>query len=446
VIDRQAIAEAKRVLGRQLAELRKAAGYSQHEFAPITFYTRSTLANVEIGRQHVPQSFWQHCDEALGTDGALSRSYEDLQALIRRHHEQAAQELADATDDRPGSRSAQHPWQHSEGTVTWGPMRRRTLVSWGLTTTAAAGLGIGSGAVGHADVAWLQRTDVRLYRLADRHGGETLWQAAIASADEGYLMLERGSYGPSVGRQLLTATGELEICAGALAFDAGRHDIAKTCNEGALTLARQAGDPEVEVRALTNLAKVGIVLDRPREAQRLASTAADVAASTGASARLSVIPHLRRAMASSLMKDARGAGQAIRQARITLDGEHDKPVGGRYAYVTQFEIDGIEAVCALELGHAARAEQLLEHVLIGYESQFRRIRVHYRVRLARARLENREMDGAVEAANAVLDDLSGDMASSRVSSELGDVAHCLADHSEVDGVSQFLDRYRAMSV
>ncbi len=446
MIDRQAIVEARRMLGRRLAELRKAAGYSQHDFAPVTLYTRSTIANVEIGRQHVPQSFWQRCDEALGTEGALTRDYEELQALIRRRHEEAAQQATGAAGKPPGSHSPQPRWNHSEWAVTWDPMRRRMLFAWGLTTTAATGLGTGSVAVGSADIARLQRTDARLYRLANRHGGETLWQAAVASADEGYAMLERGSYGSDVGRQLLTATGELEICAGALAFDAGRHDIARTCNEGALTLARQGGDPEVEVRALTNLAKGSNVLDRPREAQRLANAAADVAASSGASARLLVIAQLRRAMASSLMADARGADQAIRQARITLDGERDKTAGERYAYVTPFEIDGIEAACALELGHAARAERLLEHVIIGYESQFRRIRAHYKVRLARARLENREVEGAAEAANAVLDDLAGDLASWRVSSELSAVVRRLADHPHVDGVSQLQDRYRAMSV
>ncbi|HEX2297016.1 MAG TPA: helix-turn-helix transcriptional regulator [Pseudonocardiaceae bacterium] len=93
MIDRQAIADAWRRLGRRLAELRKAAGYSQHEFAPVTLYARSTLANVEIGRQPIPRSFWRRCDEALGTDGALSRDYEDLQAHIRRHHEDARPRL-----------------------------------------------------------------------------------------------------------------------------------------------------------------------------------------------------------------------------------------------------------------------------------------------------------------------------------------------------------------
>jgi DNA-binding XRE family transcriptional regulator len=51
LVDRSAIVEARRALGRQLAALRKAAGYSQHEFAPLTHYARSTSANVEVGRQ-----------------------------------------------------------------------------------------------------------------------------------------------------------------------------------------------------------------------------------------------------------------------------------------------------------------------------------------------------------------------------------------------------------
>jgi hypothetical protein len=33
-------------------------------------------------------------------------------------------------------------------------------------------------------------------------------------------MLEQGSYGPRVGKQLLIATGRLQLCAGWLAFDA----------------------------------------------------------------------------------------------------------------------------------------------------------------------------------------------------------------------------------
>lgn len=91
MIDRLAAAEAKRVLGRRLADLRKAAGYSQHQLAPLTLYARSTVANVEIGRQYVPRTFWQRCDDTLNTGGALTRDYDELQALIRRQHAKSAQ-------------------------------------------------------------------------------------------------------------------------------------------------------------------------------------------------------------------------------------------------------------------------------------------------------------------------------------------------------------------
>jgi DNA-binding transcriptional regulator YiaG len=54
--DPEDVERARRALGKQLALLRKAAGYSQHQFAPLTSYGRSTIANVEVGRQRVPRA------------------------------------------------------------------------------------------------------------------------------------------------------------------------------------------------------------------------------------------------------------------------------------------------------------------------------------------------------------------------------------------------------
>lgn len=89
------VPDARRTLGRQLAALRKAAGYSQHGFAPLTLYGRSTLANVETGRQNVPREFWQRCDAALGAGGALVAGFEAVQALRHRAHRRAAEATAD---------------------------------------------------------------------------------------------------------------------------------------------------------------------------------------------------------------------------------------------------------------------------------------------------------------------------------------------------------------
>jgi transcriptional regulator with XRE-family HTH domain len=45
-------------LGVELAAYRRAAGYTQAQFAELTGYSRSTIANVETGRQHVSRDFW----------------------------------------------------------------------------------------------------------------------------------------------------------------------------------------------------------------------------------------------------------------------------------------------------------------------------------------------------------------------------------------------------
>jgi len=50
------VENARPALGGKLAACRRAAGYSQVGIAVVVGYSRSTVANVEVGRQHVPRS------------------------------------------------------------------------------------------------------------------------------------------------------------------------------------------------------------------------------------------------------------------------------------------------------------------------------------------------------------------------------------------------------
>jgi hypothetical protein len=86
--------DLRRALGRQLAALRRASGHSQHSLAPLTLYGRSTVANVETGRQNAPRDFWIRCDEALGSDGALLAGYDRLSGAIRAQDRITAAEWA----------------------------------------------------------------------------------------------------------------------------------------------------------------------------------------------------------------------------------------------------------------------------------------------------------------------------------------------------------------
>jgi tetratricopeptide (TPR) repeat protein len=77
----QAVGEAWRSLGRRLAALRRAAGHNQHQLAALVHYTRSSVANVEVGRQRAPREFWALCDSVLATGGALAAAWDEVEAL-----------------------------------------------------------------------------------------------------------------------------------------------------------------------------------------------------------------------------------------------------------------------------------------------------------------------------------------------------------------------------
>ena len=101
--DSEEVSLARRALGRQLAGYRSAAGLSQHQLAPRTHYSRSTIANAEVGRQNAPRAFWQRADEVLGADGALLRAYDRLQVLASGRRREAARAVGVVTAE-PGLR------------------------------------------------------------------------------------------------------------------------------------------------------------------------------------------------------------------------------------------------------------------------------------------------------------------------------------------------------
>jgi hypothetical protein len=88
------IEDVRAELGRQLAAHRRAAGYSQSELAKRVDYARSTIANVEVGRQNVSRQFWERCEVALQAHGALLNGYSNLQDLVAQRHKNRATEHA----------------------------------------------------------------------------------------------------------------------------------------------------------------------------------------------------------------------------------------------------------------------------------------------------------------------------------------------------------------
>jgi hypothetical protein len=330
-------------------------------------------------------------------------------------------------------------------------MKRRNLLQFSLAAATVGGLASAVtdpatiGRVGVADVDRLSAAVKRLYALDYAHGGDQLWELAAARAAKGYALLEHGTYAPDICARLLCVTGRAQLCAGWLAFDAGRHEIARAHFTEALALGRQGSDDqaaEIEASALANLALQSNTVGRLREGLRFAMAAEQAA--PGGMPGLSVLPRFRRAIAWSLMGDTASTDVEISAARRLVDEAQNAPLAEWYAFVHQAEMDAIEATCAMELGRSRRADELLSGAIGSYGDRFARNRALLRVRLARTRLDGRQVEGAAEAASAAMDDLAGEIASWRINTEFDRVIAGLSAYPGVPGVPETVDRYHTM--
>lgn len=396
--------------GGSLRSFREERELSLRQLSELAHVDYGHLSRIENGKRKPTEGVANAVDIALEADGVLI----------------ALAKIERADDDRQG--------------VTSDPMRRRTFVATPLAAAVASLGGVSDatqrvGQVGVRDAERLNRAVVRVRALGHQHGGANLWQAAAGIAQNGYHLLEHGSYAEDVGDLLLAATGRAQMCAGWLAFDSGAHDVARSCYNEALSLARQTADPSIEVHALVNLAFQSTFLGMPRQSLRYSEAAERVAFG-----RMGVVPMIRQATAHAYAGDAGESNLAMAAARRRFDKD---PEGADdwCAFVSPAELDGIEGTAALKLGDSHRAEAILLRAIDAHSDGFARNRALYRVRLAAARLDLEEPDGAAHAANDALDDLSGEVASFVVSTELATVAKRLASFSALPEVERFIARY-----
>jgi helix-turn-helix protein len=83
------LAGARLALGQRLAALRRAAGLNQADLGSLALTSRSTVANVERGRQCGTRDFWTRCDGIVRAGGVLLAESDRVRALQRRHFREA---------------------------------------------------------------------------------------------------------------------------------------------------------------------------------------------------------------------------------------------------------------------------------------------------------------------------------------------------------------------
>jgi transcriptional regulator with XRE-family HTH domain len=408
--------EAWRALGRQLSACRKAAGLSQERLARLADYSRSTVANVETGRQRVGADFWARCDDVLGTVDALRRAFGEVQLAEQSEREQAViqaryDSLA-ATAGHPGSYSdaagRTEDADDAQFALEIGSARDPLVVEW--LAEILTGHARTAGMFGGRDLLPLMMRHVRFLR------------AGIGSARGG-----------DAGRLAAVGARYAEF-AGWLHQDLGQFGDAVFWTDRALVWAQQAEDRGFESYVLMRQSDLA-------EGQRPAKAVLGLAR---AAARVPVLGPRSRALVRqqlasghALDADAVEFERMIEQARADVDAASvsgDAPWG---LYCTSPYLAMQEATGWMRLGQVDRAVTVFEREIVRLPSSDRMDGGLFRARLARAYAASGRPEQAARAGLAA-SELAEVTGSLRTLRELAQVRRMIGSNPQGEVAARFV--------
>jgi transcriptional regulator with XRE-family HTH domain len=412
------VENARRDLGAKLAACRRAAGHSQAALATLTGYSRSTVANVETGRQHVPADFWETADAACHAEGALIQASDQVEAAARRERLHTARQVLLVPTGDPGADGARPLVQAGgSGAEVAGPLMHPAggilqvagHGDGGVDLIAAAAAearghaeqasvtGIGPGTVEQftADVARLSRAYVTappLPLFAAMHRELALVQAA----------LDRKLY-PDQARELNFLAGALCALMANASLDVGREEAADDFAYAAWTYARIIDDAPLMAWARGTQALAAILDQRHPDAVRHTEAGLIDAPAGISAARLHAI-HARALANCGEPAEARVAITAA-HADDGHDELHDG-VGGEFAF-DEAKLAYYEAMTLLGADDPAAAEHVALAAVGLYQAVPERVRSYgcealAKVELAKAQLLTGKLDDAAQALGGVL--------------------------------------------
>jgi hypothetical protein len=410
VRESEAVESTRRALGAQLAEYRRAAGCSQAELGALVGYTRSTVANVETGRQHVPPRFWKSADEAVHAEGALIALSGETEAAARREREEAAQatRLYFVGVARDGSTGTGSQLVRAPGDAVDAPGH---MAGWVDAIAIAAGQArehaenaavtdVGPGTVEQfrADVVRLGRAYVSAPPLP-------LFAAMHQALGRVQAALRRRMY-PDQARDLNFLAGALCGLMANASLDLGREEAADDLARAAWTHGRIIDNSPLMGWARGTQALAAIWDHRYIDAIRHVQDGLVHLPAGAGTVRLHAI-HARALAAHGERGQAAAAMAAAGNARADAhwDDLHDG-VGGEFAF-DDAKLWYYEALTLADAEDPARAEHAAAAAISLYQAIPARARSYgcdalARVQLARAQLMARKLDDAADALGGML--------------------------------------------
>ena len=398
-----------RALGERLAAYRRAAGYSQNQLADLVGYSRSTIANVETGRQHVPGDFWERADEAVSADGALFGGSEEIEAAARRellagaHNTRpvlltrAGSEVPDPIRDRDeptGSAGA------AGGGVRWVDVMAAAAAQARDHAQEMAVTGIGPGTVEQL------RTEVtRLSRAYVSGPPAPLFVALGQVLGRIRSALDQRMY-PAQARDLTFLAGAVCGLMANASLDLGREDAAEDLGMAAWTYGRVIEHGPLMGWARGTQALAAIWDERYAEAAEHARHGLMHTPHGMAAARLHAI-QARALAAAGERPQARLALQAAGDAYEEAGGDDlHHGIGGEFAFGNA-KLWYYRALTLADVGDVQQAGHAAATAIRLYDEAPDRLRSYgcqalARVELARAYLSGNKLDDAAQAMAGLL--------------------------------------------
>jgi hypothetical protein len=438
--DPEQVARAKQSLGRKLASLRAGAGMSQHALARAVHYTRSTIANVEVGRQNAPSNFWSRCDDVLAADGHLRAGYEAVQRLRASARRRAAEDLV-----LPGRVAL--PASGERLPVAYIPFLPGELdglaLEWLLDEAPTRAQPTTSH---HVDLGDVARAAARLDHLryldhAEGAGG-AYWEAEeFIDTDLRRLLAGRPADAGVLTELYRVAAGSYELV-GYQAVDLGADGLAQRHYVRALTLTRAIGDRAFGAYLLAvSLGHLALHCGYPLRSLRMARAAIrGVSQQTSPAVRAAM--HAVAARAHARLGEESACTAELRTAESSLARSDPVTEPHWISYLTAAYLADEVAHCQFDLGRHEAAQREVRQAIAGVGSdRVRRLAIDTAL-LASSLARAGTVDEACEQGRRAVD-LAAGIGSMRGVQRVAQLRVELAPYVVEPEVAEFVEYVRA---
>jgi hypothetical protein len=284
-----------------------------------------------------------------------------------------------------------------------------------------------------------QRVDA-LKSLDAQFGGVTLLEHAQADLSLITGLLKNGRYTDQVRQRLYGLSARLAYTTGWMAYDAGHKSAAQQYYVGALRAARTTGD---DAFGCFMLAEMGVHISEDghsKDRVDLITTALDNAPKSLPAHTKSYL-HLHKAEAHSRHGEHRQAGEELHRSITLWDRGQQQDAPDWLSWFGDAQVRSTEGKVMLRSGQFRPATEALEESIKHAAPRDQAVRSS---RLAEARLEANDLDGALDSANRGAELVESGVTSMRATGRLKEFSAKLDTHARVPAVREFRTRLDAL--